>query len=122
MPKKLPDSRQTVEEPILNIVGEKVALGPIDRDHLPLHQKWHNDFEVVRYFDDKPEPWTLERVQGAYERDWKNERDVRFTIYEKSSLRPVGWTGLLDISHRHRHAVFGIMIGEKVCWGEGYGT
>ena len=32
-------------QPIVNIVGEKVALGPLRRDLLPLYHKWSNDFE-----------------------------------------------------------------------------
>jgi hypothetical protein len=37
-----------VEAPILNIVGEKLALGPIDREHLPRYLRWLNDFEYAR--------------------------------------------------------------------------
>ncbi len=28
----------------------------------------------------------------------------------------------MNINHFHRTAEFGIMIGEKECWGKGYGT
>src|SRR5262249_27535125 len=27
-----------------------------------------------------------------------------------------------DMSYQHRRASFGILIGEKDCWGKGYGT
>jgi RimJ/RimL family protein N-acetyltransferase len=37
-------------------------------------------------------------------------------------LRPIGNTGLHQVDHTNRTAEFGIMIGEKDCWGQGYGT
>src|SRR3712207_8409157 len=37
-----------VERPILNVTGERVALGPLRRDLLPLYQRWINDWEVTR--------------------------------------------------------------------------
>jgi hypothetical protein len=33
------------EQPILNIVGESMALGPLSRDHLPAFLRWLNDNE-----------------------------------------------------------------------------
>jgi hypothetical protein len=38
---------ETPDQPILNIVGEKVALGPHRRDLVALYQRWINDFEAV---------------------------------------------------------------------------
>jgi diamine N-acetyltransferase len=110
------------EEPILNIVGEKVALGPHRRDLLPLYLKWINDFEVTRTLAVGMRPMTWEAEEEWYERIGKSERDVSFTIYELATLRPIGTTGLHAIDHRHRTAEFGIMIGEKDCWGKGYGS
>jgi hypothetical protein len=33
-------SKDINEEPILNVEGERVALGPLRRDLLPLYQRW----------------------------------------------------------------------------------
>lgn len=35
-------------KPIVNITGERVALGPLRRDLIPTHQRWFNDFETDR--------------------------------------------------------------------------
>ena len=35
------------EPPILNIVGDKVALGPLRRELLPLYGRWLNDFTLA---------------------------------------------------------------------------
>src|SRR5438132_490708 len=109
-------------EPILNIVGEKVALGPRRRELLPLYQRWINDFGVARSLAAGLRPISWEEEEAWYDGSAANQREVVFTIYERPSLRPVGNTGLHRIDHFHRTAEFGIMIGEKDVWGRGYGT
>ena len=44
------------EEPILNVVGELVALGPLRRDLLPLYQRWINDLGTMRTLGVPPLP------------------------------------------------------------------
>lgn len=115
-----PDSTPT---PILNIVGEHVALGPYDRDLLLLYLKWINDFAVTRHFLAHLTPWTKERRLANYEKYSQGGPDFAdFTIYERATLRPIGYTSLEDIDHLHRTATFGLVIGEKDCWGKGFGT
>jgi len=111
------------DQPILNLVGEKVALGPIRRDLLAVYQRWINDFEVLRPLSVRGlQPQTAEGEVAWYERMAVSQTDVEFTIYERSSLRPIGNLGLHQIDHYNRTAIFGILIGEKDCWGKGYGT
>jgi diamine N-acetyltransferase len=110
------------DQPIINIVADKVALGPPRRDLVPLYQRWINDFEVTRTLAAGMRPVTREAEEGWYERVSTSERDAVFTIYERTTLRPIGSTGLHNIDHFNRTADFGIVIGEKDCWGKGYGT
>ncbi len=114
--------QQPPQPPIINITGEKVAFGPHRRDLVPLYLKWMNDFEVTRTLALPPRPMTLEAEEAWYDQATRDERAVGFTIYERATLRPIGNTSLVKIDHRHRTAEFGILIGEKDCWGQGYGT
>ncbi len=109
------------EQPILSIVGEKVALGPLRRDLLPLYLRWFNDFEYLRTTG-QVRPMTREALEAEFERASKAENEVEFVIDEKSTLRPIGGVNLHNIKHFHRRAEFGIGIGEKDCWGKGYAT
>ncbi len=108
--------------PIVNITGEKIALGPARRELVPLYQKWMNDFEVVRTLGARLGPMTREAEEAWYERVSGGGGEILFTIYERATMRPIGNTGLDDIDPFHRTATFGILIGEKECWGKGYGT
>ncbi len=109
------------QQPITNIVGEKVAMGPIRRDLTHLFQMWSNDFEVRRFMGPM-RPTSLESIEDMYASIRKDENQSYFTVYEKSELRPIGNAGLADINHTHRTAEFFIMIGDKESWGKGYGT
>jgi diamine N-acetyltransferase len=109
--------------PILNIVGEKVALGPHRRDFIPLYHRWINDFEVTRTMGMLLRPTTWEAEEDWYDRVSHGDRPGgHFTIYERATLRPIGTTSIFDVDQNHRTGEFGIMIGAKDCWNRGYGT
>jgi diamine N-acetyltransferase len=110
-----------IEVPIVNIVGDRIALGPHRRDLLPAYQRWINDFSALRTLGGGPlGPTTLEQEATWYDGQPGNE--TRFTIYERTTWRPIGTTALHSIDHRNRSATFGIFIGEAAARGKGYGT
>jgi len=110
--------------PIINITGEKTLLGPVQHDLLPLYLRWNNDFEVNRTRIFTWRPITHEATQAWYQRVSQEEGigSISFTIYERTTLQPIGLTYLFDIDYFSRTAEYGIVIGEKECWGKGYGT
>jgi RimJ/RimL family protein N-acetyltransferase len=120
---RLDTNRASAAAPVLNIVGEKIALGPLRRDLVPTYQRWFNDFAVVGSWDaDVVGPVTQESVEQVHDRIVQREDSRHFTVYEKATLRPIGRTNLHRINHAHRVAHFGLLIGERDCWGRGYGT
>ena len=111
------------EEPIINIRGEKVCLGPVYRGIIPLFAKWDNDFEVTVLAGDPLRPKSKDQIESDYTSFCKSEdRWLAFVIYEAATMLPIGGTDLRHIDGTHRTAEFGISIGEKDCWGKGYGT
>jgi len=109
----------SAQMPLLNIIGEKVALGPMRRDLIPLYQKWDTDFAVNRTTT-HARPVTLEEEAEAYDRYTKDPTHVLFTIFEKDTWRPIGKAYLGDIARFT--AEYGIVIGVADCQGKGYGT
>ncbi len=110
------------EQLILNITGERVALGPLRRDLIPLYARWKNDFFVQRTYGDVPRPVSIVARTEAFERQATSTDAYWFTIYEKETLRPIGMTDLFDVDFRMRICTFGMMIGEADGRGKGYGT
>jgi RimJ/RimL family protein N-acetyltransferase len=109
--------------PPVTLVGELVALGPVHKGLLGLLSKWENDLELSLLTGDPARPLTPEGIDALYERWSKADPEhVGFAIYERATMRPIGTVGLIAINHLHRTAELGIGIGERDCWGKGYGT
>jgi RimJ/RimL family protein N-acetyltransferase len=108
-------------DPPLNLVGQKVALGPLERRYLPLYQRWINDFEAVRGLQ-LIRPMPNEAEEAWYTRAVQATDRIDFTIFVRDGLRPIGTAGLFDLDPQNGKAEFGILIGERDCWGRGYGT
>jgi RimJ/RimL family protein N-acetyltransferase len=108
-------------EPILNVRGQQIALGPLRRDLIPTYARWLNDLGTLRTLGVLPAPLTLEAEEAWYERAATGEARY-FTIYELATLRPIGTCDLRDVDHRNRVASIGLLIGEPDARGKGYGT
>jgi RimJ/RimL family protein N-acetyltransferase len=110
-------------QPILNIVGEKITLGPLSKDVLPTITRWINDFHALRTLGaSQPGPSTIENEEEWYTSTISGKAGITFLIRERSSNVPIGSTSLHAIDHRNRATTFGILIGEHTARGQGYGT
>jgi RimJ/RimL family protein N-acetyltransferase len=110
------------DAPLLNIVGEKVALGPLRKDLVPTYLRWMNDFNTLRTLGVLPAPMLLEQEEQWYQRRVEaNGNSVFFTIYVCETGQAIGNTSL-DVDRVNRAATFGILIGEPEARGKGYGT
>jgi len=111
----------TLSSPVVSVVGEQVALGPLRRDLIPTYQYWNNDAATNRTTVNF-RPTTLEQEVAAFDAVTQDLSYALFSVYERDTWRPVGMTYLADIDHRHRTAEFGIVIGEADYRGRGFGT
>lgn len=112
---------ESAAAPVVNIVGERLALGPMRRDLVPVYQRWTNDFAVTRTLRSSG-PTTAEQVVASFDRLGGDERSHNFTIYARDGWRPIGNVALVDIDWRARTTEFVMFIGEGDCRGQGYGT
>ena len=61
--------QQSSAETISNFIGERVALGTLREDLLPLYGRWINDLDTMRMMGLPPGPVTAEK-----ERAWQGGR------------------------------------------------
>ena len=108
------------DQPIITLRGEKVALGPVRRDLLPLYQAWMNQLDTTRFL--RMGVYSLENEQNWYEGVAKADGIAYFTIYELATMKPIGGVDLHAIDQANRTAALGIMIGDRDSRGKGYGT
>ena len=126
------------------IFGDRIRFRAVERDDLPTFQKWINDPEVRRGLGvylplsmlDEQEWFNGMRNHSPDERNFVIEvrQPIEMTNVPggpaaQSDLEPgeaewksIGGCGFFNLDHRNRCAEFGIMIGDKSYWNQGYGS
>lgn len=100
--------------------GDNLYLRPIEPEDLPSICRWANDPDIRRLTGEvlptsmKSAAEFLERVHTEKDRVW-------FSVVLKED-RIIGEAGLLRMFHFWRTTDLTLIIGEKDCWGKGYGT
>ncbi len=103
--------------------GDKVELGPIEREYLPKYVEWLNDWEVNSFLaPGVPASMNLEDETDWFERRRQDKNSMVFAILALPERQLIGNCGLHDLDWKNRKAVFGIFIGDKNYWSKGYGT
>jgi RimJ/RimL family protein N-acetyltransferase len=105
--------------PILD--GERVRLEPPRPEFLPAYVRWFADPGITRYLLHR-HPLTAKQEEEWLEATARDPHRVLWAIVRRDSGRLVGNTALEQIDWRNRHAVSGIVIGERDEWGKGYAT
>jgi RimJ/RimL family protein N-acetyltransferase len=91
----------------------------------PAFQRWYADEEIARLLRHDQRP--LNEIQSRSYFDTiimpLSACGMCFAIHESANGRLIGTTALTDVQgSEYRSALFRIVIGEKDCWGRGYGT
>jgi RimJ/RimL family protein N-acetyltransferase len=99
------------------------------RRHVPENraafQKWYADQEIARLLRHDQRPLNEIQSRGYFDTIIlpMSARGTCYAIHERSTGRFIGSTALTDFVGVPRpSALFRIVIGEKDCWGKGYGT
>ncbi len=103
------------------LIGKTIYLRPLEREDAPLLVPWINDPDVTRTLEFYL-PMNLRAEEAFIERLYPNPEELALGIVVKEGDQLIGVTGLRQIDTRSRHASFGIVIGEKSQWNQGYGT
>ena len=106
------------------IYGERVRLCAIERTDLAQFTEWLNDPEVRRGLMYRI-PFSLAEEENWYENMLKSpqeEHPLGIEIMTDSGWKLIGNCRLFGIDWVARQAEFGIFIGAKNYWDQGYGT
>jgi RimJ/RimL family protein N-acetyltransferase len=110
-------------QPVLNLRGDLVGLGPLQQDLLDTYERWLNDFDLLAMLDRRFRPLTSDWIRTWYERQSRANGDTLvFTIWDLATSTAIGNAALQDIDPRTRTAEFGIFIADAEYRGEGRGT
>jgi RimJ/RimL family protein N-acetyltransferase len=106
------------------IYGKRIRLRAIEHTDLLRCQEWLNDPEVIEglsqylplsYMDE--EHWFEQAMHAEPE-----ARPLAIEVHELTDWKHVGNIGFTNLEWTPRCAEFGIFIGDKTLWDQGYGT
>ena len=101
--------------------GERVTLGPIEREYIDSFLKWLNDPDLTQYL------MMFRPLTRDMEEDWFNKLKDRENFFmfgiliEDQGDKLIGNLAI-EVDRKNRFGTCGIMIGEKEYQGKGYGT
>lgn len=103
------------------LAGEMCYLSPCSAEDAEKWAAWENDLEVTLPLGDEAyNVYALEKEQQLIAEVIQRQQHV-FAIVDIETDETIGRGMLFDIDPVNRKAMLGIVIGEKACWGKGYG-
>lgn len=104
--------------------GSLVRLAPIDPEsYAPTSSLWARQSDYWRLGAAEPNNlFSTKATQKWLEKLLEGDSKYSFTIRTLDEDRLIGFMGLDGIDWLHGDAFVGISIGERDCWGKGYGS
>lgn len=100
--------------------GPRLTLRAITHDDLANFVTWFNDVEVTVHLATFM-PMTEEDEMDWYESQRRDRSVLNLSMVVRAENKHIGSIGLRAINHHLQSAELGIVIGDKSCWGQGYG-
>ena len=104
------------------LTGPRLYLRRVERGDLSgAYFQWLNDPEVTRYMYHGSFPNSDDAMLAYHEQSVQSRDQVNLAIITREDGRHIGNIGLNSIDWVNGTAEVGVLIGEKNCWGQGYG-
>ena len=102
------------------VVGDRICLGPLERELVPVYRRWINDPRVNCYLNQWGSLLRLEDEEDWYDRLGSSDRVL--TVYLRDGMVPIGNGGFHGVNFQNRTAEMGLVLGEREYWGRGLGS
>ncbi len=102
-------------------LGRLVRLRAFEHRDAEPYRLWINDPEIARLID-RAGPVTPAEHEAWYRDIVASESAAVFAVDRLTDDQFIGLVWLYGIHTRHRRAEVRIVIGDRSCWGGGYGT
>jgi RimJ/RimL family protein N-acetyltransferase len=104
------------------LVGGLVRLRYRTAADIPAFVRWYSDPDVLHWLGmSEAAPASMESETARFTQA-EDDPTRRTWVIETREGRAIGSIALINLNELHHTAELGISIGEKDCWGRGYGT
>jgi RimJ/RimL family protein N-acetyltransferase len=104
------------------IVGRTVVLRAHVARNLPAFKRWYGDPEVARLTRYQEGPMGADEVERFFEARVAGMGSLALAIHLVDSDQLIGTCAFSQLDGDNGSALFHITIGERDCWGRGYGS
>ncbi len=101
--------------------GERTVLRRHEPANLEAFKRWYADPEVVRLARYQDGPMRPEEIERFFVARVLGPKSLTFAIHVRATDRLIGTCAFSQLDGDNGSALFHITIGEKDCWGQGYG-
>ncbi len=105
-----------------SITGERIVLRRHVPDNLAAFRRWYADPEVARLTRYQEGPMPSAEIDRFFQARVVGPDSLALAIHVRGSGRLIGTCAFSQLDGDNGSALFHITIGEKDCWGLGYGT
>ena len=110
------------EWPTAPLVGEAVVLRRHRPENLATFQRWYRDPEVSRLTRYRTEPMSPDEVERYFRARVLSGDTLSYAIHLAESDRLIGSATFSQLDLANGSVTYHVTIGERDCWGLGYGT
>ena len=101
---------------------ERLILRPLERSDLDAIKQWKNDAGVKELLGGFSVGFSDDDVIEWYNSGRDKKNDIRYGLEIRETGELIGYAGLYDIDWVNRRSEFGILIGDKNYWSQGFGA
>lgn len=105
----------------MNIKGKYLTLRAIEEGDLPLLHKWANDPVTQDAIGELHFPSSMDFHLAWFQQQKNDSLNKRFVV-EVPEGGIIGFSSIVNIDWRNRHAWHGLVLGESTHRGKGYGV
>ena len=102
--------------------GDSVVLRRHVSANLEAFLRWYSDPEVARLTRYQDGPMRPAEIERFFTSRALGPESLSLAVHLRDSNRLIGTCALSQLDHENGSALYHITIGEKDCWGCGYGT
>jgi len=100
----------------------RIYFRKMTSDDAAIYHTWRNDMQVMRTTNPSMDLVSLDNtIQFVNQVILGSDASKSYMIIDKETEKPIGVTALIQIDSKNRNAECILDIGEKACWGKGYG-